>query len=318
MQTLGVTSGHSTKASQIVPVNYKSTKDTDAYMYSGNDADISESLHYGCLGQMNQVASALQTPISILAENVIIYKECIWLREMLEKIDDRGQKYLPSLSTSVPSERKLPTAVQLDNDMSSPSLQTWKAWLKQVIMKDNLIVSALPTLLKIGAILPAQGTSPSLTPVKICDNPLIVSTSKSANLMPHSEGSTVLCHRPLRAYHSNGANDVVPKCTSHSDEVLRQYSREGSRAHVQRKNPSTLIGSYRMCSSGGALRISNASHMLRHSPTHLLLGTLAGLKGACVFDSFYWIPSVENFPGIDGVLGDATGNLFALQVTIAG
>ncbi|KAJ3918768.1 hypothetical protein F5877DRAFT_78705 [Lentinula edodes] len=94
MQKLGVTSGHTWTQhkgeivqSQIVPANYKSTEDTEAYLYPGNCAGISESLHYVCLEQMNQVASALQTPI--LADNVI-GEEYIWLREMLEKMDDRG------------------------------------------------------------------------------------------------------------------------------------------------------------------------------------------------------------------------------------
>ncbi|KAJ3876075.1 hypothetical protein F5051DRAFT_412597 [Lentinula edodes] len=51
-----------------------------------------------------------------------------------------------------------------------------------------------------------------------------------------------------------------------------------------------------MCRSGGALSISNASHhMLMHPPTHLLPGTMAGLKSSDVFDSFYWIFRLRTF-----------------------
>ena len=52
--------------------------------------------------------------------------------------------------------------------------------------------------------------------------------------------------------------------------------------------------------------------------TRFLPGTLAGLRSAGVDGSFYWVPSVANFPGIDGVLGDEDGNLFIIQGTIAG
>jgi len=51
--------------------------------------------------------------------------------------------------------------------------------------------------------------------------------------------------------------------------------------------------------------------------TRLLPGTLTGLGDSGVDDSFYWVPSTSNFPGIDSVLGDEGGNLYAIQVTIA-
>ena len=46
-------------------------------------------------------------------------------------------------------------------------------------------------------------------------------------------------------------------------------------------------------------------------------GNLAGLKEAGPSNSFYWIPSVANFPVIDSVLGDTDGNVYTLQATIA-
>jgi hypothetical protein len=51
--------------------------------------------------------------------------------------------------------------------------------------------------------------------------------------------------------------------------------------------------------------------------TCLLPGTLAGLKEAGANDSFYWIPSVANFPGIDSVLGDTDSHIYTIQATIA-
>ena len=35
-----------------------------------------------------------------------------------------------------------------------------------------------------------------------------------------------------------------------------------------------------------------------------------------VNNSFYWIPSAGNFPGINSVLGDEEGNVFTIQATI--
>ena len=55
---------------------------------------------------------------------------------------------------------------------------------------------------------------------------------------------------------------------------------------------------------------------MRPSAT-LVPGTLARLKNINALDSFYWMPSVINLPGVDGVLGDAQGNLFTVQATIA-
>ena len=59
-----------------------------------------------------------------------------------------------------------------------------------------------------------------------------------------------------------------------------------------------------------------SSEMLPSS--RLLQGTLQGLGEAKKDDSFYWIPSVVNFPGVDSVLGQSDGKLFVIQATIAG
>jgi hypothetical protein len=51
--------------------------------------------------------------------------------------------------------------------------------------------------------------------------------------------------------------------------------------------------------------------------TGLLRCILASLKDVDVNESFYWMPSVANFLGIDGVLGDTEGHVYAVQATIA-
>ncbi|KAE9384617.1 hypothetical protein BT96DRAFT_950436 [Gymnopus androsaceus JB14] len=78
----------------------------------------------------------------------------------------------------------------------------------------------------------------------------------------------------------------------------------------------------RMCSGGAPIDLIPASghgelSITPFTPsTNLVPGTLAGLnqpKGA----SFYWMPSVSNFPGIDAVLGDTDRNIFTVQCSIA-
>lgn len=73
----------------------------------------------------------------------------------------------------------------------------------------------------------------------------------------------------------------------------------------------------RLCSAGAGPPISIFSkenvevQMLPSS--HLLPGTAAALKSAGISNSFYWTSSTLDFPGIDGILGDTSGNLFVVQ-----
>ncbi|KAI0750632.1 hypothetical protein C8Q80DRAFT_521611 [Daedaleopsis nitida] len=50
--------------------------------------------------------------------------------------------------------------------------------------------------------------------------------------------------------------------------------------------------------------------------SRLLSGVLSSLQTVTASDDFYWFPAWDcaDFPGVDGVLGDRDGNLFALQV----
>ncbi|KAJ7211278.1 hypothetical protein GGX14DRAFT_624098 [Mycena pura] len=78
-----------------------------------------------------------------------------------------------------------------------------------------------------------------------------------------------------------------------------------------------------LCGGGAAIIINKFSgfgeifgqKMVMTPATELLPGTLNALASASSSDAFYWLPYVTNFPGIDGVLGDRDGNVFAVQST---
>lgn len=81
----------------------------------------------------------------------------------------------------------------------------------------------------------------------------------------------------------------------------------------------------RLCTGNRNLGIfrNDQGDVTRHiePSTVLLPGTLNSLRGvvgAGTFETFYWIPSAVNFPGVDSVLGDESGNIYALQATVAG
>lgn len=75
---------------------------------------------------------------------------------------------------------------------------------------------------------------------------------------------------------------------------------------------------HRLCSNGAPFNIfspDSTSQMQMRPSTHLIPGTATGLGTIGVSDSFYWMPSVMDVTGVDGVLGDTNGNLFAVQMT---
>ncbi|KAJ7222393.1 hypothetical protein GGX14DRAFT_663556, partial [Mycena pura] len=80
---------------------------------------------------------------------------------------------------------------------------------------------------------------------------------------------------------------------------------------------------FRLCGGGAAIIIDKYDNLgettgetMNMTPaTKLLAGTLNSLGSARSSDAYYWLPSVANFPGIDGVLGDNDGHVFAVQST---
>ncbi|KAF9012152.1 hypothetical protein BDZ89DRAFT_912053, partial [Hymenopellis radicata] len=75
-----------------------------------------------------------------------------------------------------------------------------------------------------------------------------------------------------------------------------------------------------MCTGGNVAHlygIGKQGQIDLMSSNRVLSGTESSLKCAPAVESFYWMPSVVDFPGIDGILGDVNGDVFALQATTA-
>jgi hypothetical protein len=74
-----------------------------------------------------------------------------------------------------------------------------------------------------------------------------------------------------------------------------------------------------LCSKKKPFQIFQADGTLDTiSPSTILLpGTFSGLRGVEPDTPFYWIPSAINLPGVDSVLGDSQGNIYAVHATIA-
>ncbi|KAF8996097.1 hypothetical protein BDZ89DRAFT_971246, partial [Hymenopellis radicata] len=75
-----------------------------------------------------------------------------------------------------------------------------------------------------------------------------------------------------------------------------------------------------MCTEGNVVHlygIGKQGQMNLISPNRVLSGTESSLKCAPAAQGFYWLPLVVDFLGIDGILGDINGDVFALQATTA-
>jgi hypothetical protein len=157
--------------------------------------------------------------------------------------------------------------------------------------------------------------------------------------IPHDIGDTLLFLRPQRLFrddgtieHSRGVS-YIP--TQHLGEILdvarSDVSKERSlevfctlSSHALTRTRADWMHEkdmhYHLSLGREALPISlhDKQQMQLEPATLLLAGTTGGIKNAPVRHSFYWIPSAVNLPGIDGVLGDISCNIYALQATIAG
>ena len=156
--------------------------------------------------------------------------------------------------------------------------------------------------------------------------------SEDKSSLPQSTASVVVFIRRNVKNRDFGKSDrCIP--TPHLVNIFEQYQRALQNHNSLRLFTSLSSHSFTRTAAGWlyetqvhaylsgdhtALRIfqDSTEGILRPS-TRLLPGTLAGLQSAGVSGAFYWVPSVANLPGIDGVLGDGDGNLFTIQVTIA-
>jgi hypothetical protein len=154
----------------------------------------------------------------------------------------------------------------------------------------------------------------------------------SLDLMPQSEGSSVIFLRRTTkgSVTSDGGKRFIP--TPHllalfEDQRRKMENRKSlelfcalsSHALTRTASWAHEKSMHRRLGIGGAdlsiFRGPTEEHM--RPSTRLLPGTLAGLKEAGSNDSFYWIPFMANFPGVDGVLGDTDGHVYTIQATIA-
>lgn len=173
--------------------------------------------------------------------------------------------------------------------------------------------------------------------VKICGDPSLVDPLSGVQQVPDSLGSSLLFIRPHRKLSANGdvtkSADGIPfiptkvlstifesaRIEMSNDKSLQLFKAFSS--HSLTRSAAGWLHEKRMhsrLSSGEALIIFRGDESKEMpTSTQLLPGTASGIASSGSSDSFYWIPSVINFPGVDGVLGDIKGNLYAVQATIA-
>jgi hypothetical protein len=166
---------------------------------------------------------------------------------------------------------------------------------------------------------------------RICNKPSII-FEESLNIIPQSEGSSVIfLHRAPND--QDEFKHFIP--TPHlwalfEEQRSKLASKEALELFLTLSSHSFTrpaagwayeISLHRRLALGGAdLTIFQGPTEWRNlrASTRLLPGSLDGLKYAGLNDSFYWIPSVTNFPGVDCVLGDTGGHVYAIQATISG
>ncbi len=171
---------------------------------------------------------------------------------------------------------------------------------------------------------------------RICRNPTALFQESDQHL-PQSEGSSVIFLRrtPGSSVDKDLGKTFIPtphllaileeqRQTRSNKESLDLFYALSSHALTRTAAGWALEKSMheRLCMGGADLSIFQGptegpteKHM--RPSTRFLPGTLAGLKSAGDNDSFYWIPSVANFPGVDSVLGDTDGHVYTIQATIA-
>ncbi|EIM92703.1 uncharacterized protein STEHIDRAFT_164937 [Stereum hirsutum FP-91666 SS1] len=172
--------------------------------------------------------------------------------------------------------------------------------------------------------------------LQICSAPSLV------NLFSYNESPSIRFVRPCREkFVDNGNTAIVSSSeaisfipTKFLDNLFTTYCTkfstdrsldlfEAFSSHSLTRTTATWVFEKRvhnlLCRSGADMAIFSADRqqMKMRPSTNLIPGTATGLKGMDVSDSFYWIPSVMDFPGIDGVLGNTERNIFAVQTTIA-
>jgi hypothetical protein len=174
----------------------------------------------------------------------------------------------------------------------------------------------------------------------ICANPSVLQLSSDLQ-MPKSTSSLVFIRPHREPSEEEGQIKIGPSGeaipfipTKHLSEIFEEQrvaavSNEQSlqlfyvfSSHAFARTSAGWIHEQKMhrllCSGGAPAPIFRDGQEMGMSPsTNLLPGTVAGLESVGASNSFYWIPCVANFEGIDGVLGDTDGNIYAVQAITA-
>ncbi|KAJ6491758.1 hypothetical protein C8R47DRAFT_1214552 [Mycena vitilis] len=225
---------------------------------------------------------------------------------------------------------------------TSPKPDRWKEIRKQ--QRGLTVVAALPTVMEIAAVVKTLGLDPGATlghvgkwgpslrttlglleqPAFALQHQAEAETAASAlassperafsieseiGILPTDGGSSLFF---LDARPGNSAGDLpiafLRLPTKHLVEILEQHQAHGRPGNVHNK-----------MSGGVELRLFRESEERSiRTTTNVLPGTAGTLKRNTGAASFYWIPSVVNFPGVDGVFGDDANDIFTVQATIAG
>lgn len=176
---------------------------------------------------------------------------------------------------------------------------------------------------------------------KICSDPSLVALKLAGGGIPDSYAIGFV--RPHRRFTTSGkiaassrAIWVIPttflddifakRCSNFSKEKCHDLFIAFS-SHSLTRTPAGWqheMNIHRRLSTAGAPPLTIFNHgddqteeMQMHPSAHLVPGTAAGLKHTSASEAFYWMPSVINWEGIDGVLGDTDSNIYAVQAAIA-
>lgn len=176
---------------------------------------------------------------------------------------------------------------------------------------------------------------------KLCSARSLVASKVAGGGIPDSHGSAIGFVRPHRRFTSNGKIAASSRAiwfipTTFLDEIFAKcctnFSNEKSHdlfiAFSSHSLTRTTAGwqhemnVHRRLTTVGVPPLTIFNHnrseeMQMHPSAHLIPGTATGLKQTSADEVFYWMPSVINWEGIDGVLGDTDNNVYAVQATIA-
>ncbi|KAI0693527.1 hypothetical protein C8T65DRAFT_64068 [Cerioporus squamosus] len=171
----------------------------------------------------------------------------------------------------------------------------------------------------------------------ICANP-IAFKYPVIQRAPHGVGSTVLFMLPCRPRDPRtslivGSGGSIPHIpTPYLTEIFNRHRRscanekafelfQALSSHALTRPASAWHLEKRMhaylCRDSQPLIILHGRDSSAMQPSQLLLVGTAGALARCrAYTTFYWLPSVADYPGIDGVLADSA-NVYAVRATTA-